>query len=131
MLIEEACDVPRIALRDDSDEVLRLIRALQVVVLKNPGAAQSVFSAFVAEGKRFAETENGAEWKERLTKSSLFQRAQNVFQCATLWMLEDEPSQDLPSAYLDAVFMMAESPALEVLLQNLLSEDRGDDEPVA
>ncbi len=128
MPIDDQTDLPRIAIRDDSDEALRLIRSLQTAVLKHPSAAQAIFSALVAEGKRYAETENGRVWQARLIDSALFQRAQNVFQSATLWMLEDAAPQDLPSGYLDAVFMAAENPQLETLLQNVLAQDEDGDE---
>jgi hypothetical protein len=125
---QSADSLPRVVLRETGDEIDRLIRSMQTGILKHPAAAQAIFNALVAEGRRFAETDAGREWKQRLCASALLQRAQSVFHTATLWLLEDDHASDLPSGYLDAIFMAVESSDLESLLQEILAETANDDE---
>ena len=124
--------LPRFVLRSPQDEETRVLRSAQMLMLKHPVAAQAAFSALLAEGRSFAETAEGRRWKRRLTRSSLLHRARLVWEVTTLWMLEQEPSGVLPSAYLDALFMSASSEELEPLLDRLFREaaEEGDrDDP--
>jgi hypothetical protein len=115
-------DLPRVALRREDDEVLAALRALQCVALKHPVAFQSAFAALVAEGRRFAATDEGAAWSARLAGSALLQRARLALEVGTLWMLEDEPRGPLPSAYLDALFLAASGSELESLVDRVFEE---------
>ncbi len=120
--------LPRVVLRDPGDSIERLIRSMQTAILKHPTAAQAIFTALVAEGRRFAETEPGRHWQRRLCESALLQRTQSAFHSATLWLLEDDNPSDLPSGYLDALFMAAESTDLETLLEGILAAEGSADE---
>jgi len=99
--------LPRISLRNDEGEVVAALRAIQETVLRHPVAAQAAFAALVAEGRRFAETPEGARWKERLARSVLLHEARLVWRMATLSSLEEDPPDVLPSAYLDGLFLAA------------------------
>ncbi len=123
--------LPRLRLRESGDEVTEVLRKLQAAVLKHPVAAQAIFSALVAEGRRFAETDPGRRWKRRLARSELLQRARLAWEVTTLWMLEEDPPGVLPSAYLDALFMSASNPELESLLDRLFRETLVDESPEA
>ena len=123
--------VPRLRLRQPEDELSGVLRSLQSAVLKHPVAAQAIFSALVAEGRRFAETDPGRRWKRRLARSELLQRARLAWEVTTLWMLAAEPTGVLPSAYLDALFMSASNPELESLLDRLFRESLVDESPEA
>jgi hypothetical protein len=114
--------LPRISLRDPEDAELRVLRSAQLLLLKHPAAAQAAFSALVAEGRRFGETPEGRAWTQRLIHSSLLHRARLVFEITTLWMLEEEPPDVLPSAYLDALFLAGSNKELEPLLDRLFRE---------
>lgn len=122
MTEEIARGLPRFALREVVEDSVRVLRSLQALVLEHPVAAQAAFSALVAEGRAFAASEAGREWRERLTRSTLLHRARIVFEIGTLWMLDDEPLGPLPSAYLDAVFMSASSDEMEPILNRLFRE---------
>ena len=111
--------LPSIELRDPEQEELRVLRAAQLLLLKYPVAAQSAFSALIAEGRRFQQTPEGERWSNRLSRSSLVHRARLVWEITTLWMLEEDPPHILPSAYLDALCMAASSEELEPLLDQL------------
>jgi hypothetical protein len=114
--------LPRVVLRDPEDEVVGVLRSLQTAVLKHPVAAQSIFSALIEEGRRFSETPSGVEWKTKLSHSPLLHRARVILEMSTLWMLEEDSPDVLPSGYLDAVFMAASSPDLEPLMNQLFEE---------
>lgn len=115
-------ELPRVVLREPDEEIVGVLRSLQTAVLKHPVAAQAIFTGLVAEGRRFAESETGAEWKSKLAHSQLLHRSRVILEMATLWMLEEESPDVLPSSYLDAVFMAASSPDLEPLMNELFEE---------
>ncbi len=120
-------DLPRLVLQPLEGEVVRVLRALQTAILRHPVAAQAAFSALIAEGRRFAETPDGREWRGRLTRSSLLHRARLAWETTSLWMLEEDPPSVLPSTFLDALFMAASSNDLEPLLDRLFRETVTDD----
>ena len=117
--------VPRVVVRDPDDELLSILRELQYLVLEHPVAAQAAFSALVAEGRRFASTEEGRAWKQRLADSELVRRARIVWDTTTLEQLTEDPTRALPSAYVDAIVKMAANPALEPLLTRLFQDGSG------
>jgi hypothetical protein len=99
-------ELPRVELKSPVPIEVDLVRGLQHALLTHPVASQAAFSALVTEGRRFAETAEGREWRDRLVKSSLLRRVRLVFDLSTLGLLE-EGATGLPSNYLDALFMMA------------------------
>jgi hypothetical protein len=113
------CDLPRIELRDPAPTEIALLRAVQRALLKHPVAGQAVFTALVAEGRRFAGTADGGTWRERLVRSTLLQQARLVFDLATLGMLEERGDGELPSSYLDALFMAAAGGDADAILNRL------------
>jgi len=112
--------LPRIALRTPAGDPVAVLRRLQHVFLAHPIAAQAAFAALVAEGRRFAETAAGQRWQHRLARSPLLRRARAPWDAATLWLLEEGSPEVLPSSYVDALFAVAQSPALEPLIERLM-----------
>lgn len=100
-------------------EIVDLLRRIQMTMLKHPIAAQAAFAALVAEGRRFAATPEGAEWREALASSELLTHTRRVWDAVSLNMLEDSPDTIIPSAYLEALLRAARSPELEELLRSL------------
>ena len=120
-------DAPlRIELTDPTAAELMFLRSIQRTLLKHPVACQAAFTALMAEGRRFAGTDEGRMWRDRLVNSSLLHGARLIFDLATLGMLEERPNGELPSNYLDALFMAASSSDLDALLNRLFWS--GDDE---
>lgn len=99
--------LPRIALGDPAAIEVHLVHRLQRVLLMHPVACQAAFTALVAEGRRFADTDEGRGWRDRLTRSDLLRQVRLVFDLSTLGLLEEATSPTLPSSYLDALFMIA------------------------
>ena len=108
-MADEHDGLPRVHVRERGDAEVRLMRALQAVALEHPLAAQAAVSALIAEGRRFAVTPEGARWRDALVHSTLLHRARLAWETTTLVMLQEEPPDVLPTAYLDALFMMAGS----------------------
>jgi len=112
-------ELPTLALQPNDDELSRLLHEAQYLLLKHPVAAQAAFGAFVAEGRRFATTEEGQRWESRLRGSDLIRRGRVVWEVVTLKMLEENPPDVLPTAYLDAMVRATSSAELEPLLAQL------------
>jgi hypothetical protein len=99
--------LPRIELQDPTSLEVDLLHQLQRVLLLHPVACQAAFTALVAEGRRFASTEDGRAWRDRLVGSALLREVRLAFDLSTLGLLEEEAGAALPSNYLDALFMIA------------------------
>ncbi len=98
--------LPCVTLGDPSD-IAQLLLQLQGAVMKHPLAAQSLFSALIAEGRAFEETAEGQVWRERLKGSELMHRARLALDLPGLSLLTRAPEGALPSGYVDALFLMA------------------------
>jgi hypothetical protein len=102
-------------LNEPEDELARVIWQAQVLLLKHPVAARAAFRAVAAEGRRFAETEEGARWKARLAGSELIRRGRSVWEVATLGMV-DETTRVLPTQFVDMLSYAAGLADLEPVL---------------
>jgi len=89
------------------------------MLLQHPVAAQAVFAALVAEGRRFATTPEGKQWKEALAGSELVRNGRQLWEALSLNLLEEEESTVVPTTYLEAVFRAASSPELEQVIRRL------------
>ncbi|MCP3100723.1 hypothetical protein LZ198_17780 [Myxococcus sp. K15C18031901] len=103
----EGGDVPTATSPDDTLEDL-LMKA-QLLVLHHPVAAQAAYAALVAEGRRFAESTEGAKWRDTLMDSPLVQRARTLWEKTTLSLLEEVPVGLLPSTLID-ILVAASAP---------------------
>src|SRR3954452_23332776 len=101
-------ELPTVQLAE-ADIQLRLIRRMQAFVLKHPVAAKAAFAALVEEGLAFAETPEGQMWREKLAGSELLHRVRLLLDLPGLALLERQTETASPSAYLDAMFMLAGS----------------------
>jgi hypothetical protein len=110
--------LPRFTLNPE-DELFRLLRRAQELLLTHPIAAQAIFRAFVAEGRAFALTPEGARWKAEIEGSELIRRGRVVWEVGTLNTLEDDAETIIPSKILDAVVKAAATSDLEPMLSRL------------
>lgn len=115
--------VPTLVVGDPEQDLVRILREAQYLLLAHPVAAQAAFSAFVAEGRRFAETSAGRAWSERLAGSELMQKGRVAWEVVTMKLLEESPPDVLPQAYVQALAKAAASPELEPLLSRLFLRD--------
>jgi len=92
--------------------VLALMRRGARLVWTHPVAAQAAFAALVAEGRAFAQTDEGARWEAALRGSPAIERAFRAFEMLTGNILLENPEVVLPSGYLD---LLVEAAALRDL----------------
>jgi hypothetical protein len=111
---------------EGDDETVAMLRALQRTILRHPAAAQSAVRALVAEGRRYAETEDGQAWRRRLEGSDLLHHLRIVWQIASLGSMEAGDDGPLPSAYLDGLFMAASSDDPDAILDRLFGGPGGE-----
>ena len=111
---------PRLVLQTAADPLTDLLRTASASVLKHPFAAQAIFAGLVAEGRRFAETEEGRRWQAALADSEFVRRARALWEGSVLNLLEDSPDALLPSAIFDALVQAASRPDLPALLRAVL-----------
>ncbi|MDC3378998.1 hypothetical protein OAX78_01790 [Planctomycetota bacterium] len=118
--------MPTLTLREPDDDATRVLREGQLLLLKYPLAAQALFRSFVAEGRRYGETEEGQQWAAALGDSDLIRRGRVVWEVATLKLLEERSPSLLPSKLLDAFVDTANSDGLEGLLTSLFENGASD-----
>lgn len=108
---------------EPEDELSRLLFELRWLVLKHPVAARAALRALAAEGREFAQTEEGRVWRARLERSELARRGSSVFELGTLGMLDDQPGGLLPTQLIDAFARAAARRDLEEALARRLEPD--------
>jgi hypothetical protein len=106
----------------ERDEALGLVEAGRCALLKHPRAVQAMYRALVAEGRRFAETEQGRAWRARLEASEPIARARTLWEATTLNVLEAEPGGALPGALLDMLAHAISRGDLEDVLASHVEE---------
>lgn len=119
--------LPAVELHDFDDRAVRVVRTLQLALLKHPMAGQAAFNALLAEGRAFAKTAEGRALRAKLERSELVHRARLVFDFATLSMLEQSPPDVLPSAYVDVLFMLGANRRSDEILDKVFSREDDDE----
>ncbi len=120
-------DMPRLRLRTPEDPLARALRAASEFFLKHPLAAQALFTALVAEGRRFAQTPEGRRWRAGLAQSELVRRGRALWEGSLLNMLDDDPDAVMPSSVFDAL-VRTTSVALQPVAQPRLRVETRDAE---
>lgn len=115
----DGMDLPTIELRETEQGILRVLRSIQTTLITHPVAGQAAFNALLQEGRNFAKTEEGRALKTKIERSELLHRARLIFDFSTLSMLEEDPPEIMPSAYIDVLFMLASSDRTDQILDKL------------
>jgi hypothetical protein len=100
-------------------ELLALLEQARVFLLRHPIASQAMFTALVAEGRRYASTEQGAAWARSLAASPAMLRAREVWEATSLNLLTADPDARVPSTWVEALLRAVELPELDRLLARL------------
>jgi hypothetical protein len=100
---------------EPEDDLARILVKAQLTLIKHPVAARAAFRAIAAEGRKFAQTEEGQAWKKRLAGSDLIRRGRSVFELATIGMVSED-AQVLPSQFVDMLSYAAGLADLEPAL---------------
>jgi hypothetical protein len=108
---------------EETDELSVLLRELRWTIIKHPIAARAAFRALVAEGRAYAQTPEGEQWRARLADSALIRRGRSVWELATCNMLDEDASRALPTQLIDAFCHAATISDLEPQLAKRLEVD--------
>lgn len=111
---------------DDTAELDHLVREARYLLIRHPVAAQALFASFVAEGRAYARTEQGARLRRKLRDSVLVRRGRLVWEATTLSLLEEEPASTLPTQFVEALTRAISIERLEPWLA-ALDEEAADD----
>jgi hypothetical protein len=104
------------------DDLAHVLERLRDVIVRHPIAAQAAFSALAHEGRRFAETEEGKVWKDRLVASELLGRVRLIWNCLGMHTFVEQPVDVLPSFFLDGAVRAASLQGLEPFLSAIFDE---------
>lgn len=118
-----ARSVPDVPLNAGGTDVTAVLREAQLLLLKHPVAAQAAFQTFVREGRAFAKTSAGAQWRARLEGSELIDRGRVVWEIVTMKLLEEESPTTLPSKLLEAFAKTTRAESIEQMLTALFDPD--------
>jgi hypothetical protein len=110
---------PEPAASSEVDELLALLEQARVFLLRHPIASQAVFTALVAEGRRFAATDRGSAWAQTLARAPAMTRAREVWEATSLNLLTADEQAVLPSTWVEALLRAVELPELDRLLTRL------------
>lgn len=124
LLIGELLPPP--AQAGEDEDLVRVLRSLQESLFRHPLAFRAAFAAVVEEGRRFADTEEGAQWLERLRHSPLLPRVRLFGKMLSFSMLEQDDPERLPSTYLEGLFRLAGHPDADAVLDRLFGSGDGD-----
>jgi hypothetical protein len=108
-----------LVLRDD-DVLARRLREGQRLLESSPELARAIAQACVAQGRRFAQTPEGARWKETLSRSELMRRGRLIWQAYGLDALLDGEPELASSDWLDSLVARFVSADLAALLAALM-----------
>lgn len=104
---------------DSADESgLEIFRRLHEVLFRHPSATQALFNAFVAEGRKFAETEEGRELQAALLRSDLAARGRMLWDVVSLSAFS-AGEEGLPSVVVNEIAKAAVRGGLEARLGEL------------
>ena len=79
--------LPRVKLHPRRERDMQMLRALQDMALKHPVAIQAGFNALITEGREFARTREGQQWRTKLARSRLLQRVRLAWETSTLLVM--------------------------------------------
>ena len=120
--MNEAQAIPRLVIKDN-DLFIKLLHDCQRFLIENPKAARTIARALVAEGRQFAQTDEGQRWKAIATGSELVKRGRIVWQAYGLDTMASEEPALTPSEWLDLVMDILTHADLEAILSTLMVEE--------
>jgi len=100
----------------NSELELRGLAQLHSLLVAHPAASQAAFAALVAEGRRFAATEQGRRWQEALAASPQMARLRRIFEEVSLNMFEEDAMTVLPSTYVELLAQALDATQLPRLI---------------
>jgi hypothetical protein len=105
--------------------LVTLLRDAQRSIAEHPRVTAAVISAFVAEGRRFAATDEGRRCRQALLRSERFHRAQLLWDAFGLDRFAKAQTQFSPLGWVRTFVAATASDALESALSKLLTGASG------
>lgn len=118
-------DAARQEFAPSDEQIERALGRLHRALFKYPMAVQAAFSALVAEGRRFAQTPEGSEWKERLSRAEETGRARMLWEVLSLSSFTEHNDNPLPTVMVDTLVHTIRTKKLEPLLSKLFERRFG------
>jgi hypothetical protein len=110
-------------LSDDERQLVELLGRLREVVLSQPAVGHAITSFLVAEGRRFAVTEDGGRWLDVLRDAPEVERLRQIWEATTLNVLDDETDPPgVPQAWVDLITDLASIERVDRIVAALLPE---------
>jgi hypothetical protein len=119
-------DLLDLLLDEPADELSRLLTELRWLTLRHPIAARHAVRALIAEGRRFAATDEGRAWKQRLAGSELVHRGQLIWDVGTWGSLDGDHEHLLPTEVIDVLSRASARRDLETAVARRLEVDDGE-----
>jgi len=94
--------------------------AMQRAVLRHPVAAGALYRGLVAEGRSFAETEDGARWADQLRRSVLLRRVRVAWLSVSGNLLSEQSEALLPGQLIEVLASTAQVDDVHALFSNLV-----------
>lgn len=116
-------EAPCLTLAAQPSELQRILSAAAALVLKHPEVMQDVFAALIAEGRQFAQTDDGRRWRAALAGSDLIRHGRALWESSALNILEDAPGVVVPSAIIDAVVRSLSDPTFHEHLADATADE--------
>jgi hypothetical protein len=101
-------------------ELEGMLEVVRAAAFRHPIAVQAAFSALIAEGRRFAETPEGAGLLEELLHSPTVSRLRVAWEVLTMSAFVESAEGAIPSVFVETFLQKLRVTALEPLLARLL-----------
>jgi hypothetical protein len=115
-------DVITVIGQPDDEELLTLLRDAAATLERHPRLVEAIVSAFVAEGRAYASTEEGAALREAFARWELLPRVKILWEAFGLDRFVGRPPRFRPSRWIATASAAASHPRLERILSSLLAE---------
>lgn len=104
-------------------ELRDMLASARVAMLQSPTGARSLVNFLVAEGRRFADTEEGAAWHATIVAAPQTERLRQLWEAVSLNVLDDiDEDADVPTAWLDVLDDLVRARGVDDLIDALRPE---------
>jgi hypothetical protein len=104
---------------DAQEDVVSALYWMRDSIYRYPMVVQAVFSFLVAEGRRFAETEEGEQLRNRLMRSPSSASARMIWELLTTHAFVEKPVHALPSAFIERFVRLVATRGIEPLISRI------------
>jgi hypothetical protein len=95
-------------LSDAERRLVELLGRVRELVLSQPAAGHAITSFLVAEGRRFATTDEGGRWLDTLRNAPEVERLRQIWEATTLNVFDDDTDAGgVPDAWVDLITDLA------------------------